>query len=146
IELAQPLFGGDFPRRSRADEDLVAHVADRLSRVGGKSGVVSEPPQQRVGVEEDPHQAASQDRSSSSGRGSKNSSPTRPGRRPGRRPPGSAASGTSRAYGRPAFATMISSPAWARSSSLEKWVLASWTLTTVATVPPGPGYPTKSAD
>ncbi|CAI08337.1 hypothetical protein ebA3897 [Aromatoleum aromaticum EbN1] len=129
VQLAEAMFGSDFPCARCADEDRVRVVRDRLACNRRQSRVVGEPPQQSVGIEQISHRP-SHASSSLSGSGSKNSSPMRPARRPGRRAEVAGAKGISRAYGFPALARMISCPAWACSSNREKCVLASWTLTT----------------
>ena len=132
----EPLLRRDFPGGGCTGEDLGGLVADQLTGDFRQAIVVGEPPEQGVGVEQDLHQARSQASNSSAGSGSKKASPTRPGRPPGCRPPVGLASGINRAYGLPAFATMISCPAWACSSSLENCVLASCTFTIVVKTPP----------
>lgn len=53
-QLAEPIFGRDLPGGGRADEDLIRLVDDRPARRRRERAVVGEPPDEDVGVEQDP--------------------------------------------------------------------------------------------
>lgn len=63
-ELPGRAFDRELPDRDGADQDLVLGIRPGLARRDGQPGVIREPPQQRVGVEE---QAAQRTYSSNSG-------------------------------------------------------------------------------
>lgn len=50
-KLADAGFCGDFPGRSRADDDGIGTSADHFAGAGWKRGVIGEPPEQGVGVQ-----------------------------------------------------------------------------------------------
>jgi len=56
-ELAQRCLDRDFPRAGGAHEDLVAFIGDDGARLRTQLGVVAEPPQQRMGIEQHLSQA-----------------------------------------------------------------------------------------
>lgn len=84
IELADPLLGCNFPGACRAREDPVVRIGDGAPGGRRQSLVVRGPPQE-LRIEQHAHQPSSQALSSSSGKGSKNASPTVPASLPGRR-------------------------------------------------------------
>jgi hypothetical protein len=80
-----------------------------------------------MGIQKEPHQRLSKALAIARGSGASKffEIRIRPLSKPGRRGRVGAAKGMSRARGRPARAMTISSPFAARSTSREKWVLAS---------------------
>src|ERR687887_558406 len=54
-ELAASSFEGDLPGRRRADEDEVRRRRDGLPSTAAETGIVGEPPEQSMRVEEKPH-------------------------------------------------------------------------------------------
>jgi hypothetical protein len=85
-KFPKPLFGADLPNARGADEDLVCWISDDLAYGTAQARAVSPPPNQRVGIEQHPHPfLPSQAANSSSGKGSKNSSPRTPLISPGLR-------------------------------------------------------------
>ena len=52
---ADPVFRRDFPRRRRADKDLVFGVDHGRLCIGGKQRIAGEPPDQRMGIEQQSH-------------------------------------------------------------------------------------------
>lgn len=50
-KLANAGFCGDFPGRSRADDDGIGTGADHFAGAGWKRGIIGEPPEQGVGVQ-----------------------------------------------------------------------------------------------
>lgn len=54
-QAAETNLDDDFPGRCGADDNIVAGIGDPLARAAGQLGAVTEPPQQRVGVEEQVH-------------------------------------------------------------------------------------------
>src|SRR6266571_4795580 len=88
----------------------------------------SEHPQPHLRVEEDSHSSNALRMSSGSGASKSSATKTRPFSVPSGRSFTTGAAGTKRATGTPALAMITSSPAATRSRSLERWVLASWTL------------------
>src|SRR5579864_1838129 len=120
-----------LPDRRSTNEDGRGRIGNRLPGSGTELGIFGEPPEKGVAIQEELHSLSPRNAArTSSGSGSSKSGPRRirPFRRPGRR--GSAATGTSFATGRPLFAMMTSSPRATRSSSFDRWVLASCTLKT----------------
>src|SRR6202035_4001822 len=118
----------DFPNRRRADDTLVRLVAHRRAQRRRDLAGPLIRPEQDMRVDQQPHGSYSKYFCSSGGRGPSKSSamyvipssfcPNRRFFRDGRY-------GTSLAFGLPALAMTISSPAAARSTSLERFVFAS---------------------
>ena len=52
-KFAEAGFRGDLPCRGSTDEDGVGTRADKPAGAGGKRGIVSEPPEKRVGVQKE---------------------------------------------------------------------------------------------
>ncbi len=76
-QFANPEPGGDLPGGRRTDHDVVRFVRERIPRRAGKPVTVREPPQKRVGVQQQRHgYPPSHAVSSSSGRGSQKASGT----------------------------------------------------------------------
>ena len=50
-EFAEPMFGGDFPSRRRADHYFVVLIPNRLPRRSRQSAAPGKPPKERMGVE-----------------------------------------------------------------------------------------------
>ena len=76
-QLSNPEFRGDLPGRSRAYKNSIAGPRQVLPRRGGQRGIVREPPEERVRIDQKTHLVYSHRASSSSANGSKNSGPTR---------------------------------------------------------------------
>ena len=135
-QLADPEFRRDLPGRGRADENRVLAIADVPTHAQRQPPIAVEPPQQRVRVEQEPHNA-SQASTSEGGSGSKKAAVTRalPRMAPNFRSGGTASIRTSLATGCLFRAMTISSPASARSMRRDRCVLAAWTVTTFITVP-----------
>src|SRR5215211_1033817 len=129
LQPAEPGLDGDLPPTCRGEEQLVATISDDLPCLLGEPGVVGDPPQESVRIEQNP-QRSKASRTSSGSEASK-SSPiiTRPDALPDLRRSGFSPAGTSRATGLPAFEITTSSPSLTRSSNRERCVLASWTFT-----------------
>src|SRR5277367_3184346 len=130
-QLADAEFGRDFPSAGGGDVDVVSVVFHRLPSFPAEILFVGERPQERVRIKQQPQSPSPfQRRSSSSGKGSKNSGPTlnTPLKRPsGRACPCFGSIATIRATGlrsRPEV-IMTSSPSLASFTSLESCVLAS---------------------
>jgi hypothetical protein len=67
---AEPLLDGDLPHRRGARECGVSTL-DRTARRRRHGGIVEQPPQQRVGIEQQPHRRPSNSRNGGSGKFSK---------------------------------------------------------------------------
>src|SRR5207237_4333180 len=133
-QFADPEFGRYLARRSGAREHLAARIGDGIASDRRQCRIAEQPPEQRVGVQQQTHPyalsesgACSQGSSSSGGSGSKNSGPISnwPRIAPKTRFP-LGATAVSLATGLLPRAMMISSPASARATSLERLVLAAW--------------------
>jgi hypothetical protein len=70
-------LGSSLPRRGGAHQKHITGLCHRFARSAGKSRIITQPPEQSVGVDEGRTAAYSQAESSSAGSGSKNSGPTR---------------------------------------------------------------------
>ena len=55
LPFAEPVFGCDLPGADGADQDDVGRVGDRRAGGGGQAPVIGPPPDQRVGIEQQPH-------------------------------------------------------------------------------------------
>lgn len=90
-ELAQSVLGGDFPGGRGADDNLIRRIVNRVAHFAWEAFVAGQPPEERMGVEEEPHGRYFHAASSRFGSGSKNESGTTrtplraPNLRPGRR-------------------------------------------------------------
>ncbi len=132
LEPAGSRFDGDLPCRGGRDKNLVARRGDGIASRAWQDGIVGQPPQQDVRVEEQPHgRSPRKAAATSSGSSSKSSwTRTRPAQRPGRRGDRSRA-GTMRATTWPARAISTSSvcPRSTAATRRERLVLASCMLT-----------------
>lgn len=72
-QLADPIFGCDFPGRGAADEDAILRIVDDGTTGGVKLRLIKDSPQQNMGIEKVTH---SHSCNSSSVMGSKKASPT----------------------------------------------------------------------
>src|SRR5213082_345773 len=131
LQLAHGPLDGDLPRADRAHRNEIG-PPHGTNRSGPK--LLQVPPNQRVGVEQQPHSDSPvNNRKTSGGSGASKSSAIQPlpfplpGLRRWRVSLG--ASGTKRALGFPDLAMMISRPWAACSTSSERWVFASYRLT-----------------
>ena len=121
---AQGSFDDNFPPAYGTEPNLIGVIGKDLSSPLGEAVAVSDPPEKRRGIEEDPH---SKLRKSSSGNGASKvgSSVTCPRALPGNLRPFGEPKGTRRATGLPPLAIVISSPRSTRSISFDKCVFAS---------------------
>src|SRR5712691_3222134 len=130
-QLAERGLDRQFPGGGRADRDIRFGPGD--GRAGGlaERGIVGQPPEQRVGVEEQPHGCSPLKAAATSGGSSSKSGAmvTRPSQPPGVRGAWDSTYGTSLATGVPDRPIRISSPCSARSTRREKFVFASWMFT-----------------
>jgi len=133
--LAHGAFDLELPNGRRGDDHLVGRIRDRCPGGPVQGRLITQPPEQRIGVEQQDHRSKS--------RAIPAFGPSKSGaivicsrHRPGMRGWVVRRNGTSRATGRPARAITISSPASTRSISRERWVLASWMLTVSAMTRP----------
>jgi len=55
IELANSLFDSHFPDAGRAEKDQILGRRDQLTAPVTKCWIISQPPQEKVRVEQDPH-------------------------------------------------------------------------------------------
>src|SRR5450830_1936481 len=127
---SNPRLDRKLPSACDTQEDLVPLSRDQLSRLRREPRIVADPPEERMRVEQQPHDPKK--RRSLAGRGASKFPfiVNRPRALPGSRRAVRSENGTRRATGRPAFPITISSPWLNRTRSFEKWVLASWTFTT----------------
>src|SRR5439155_22420691 len=109
----------DLPGARRAEVDLVRSVGDHPARPAGQLGAVSDPPEKPMGIEKNPH---SNRFCSSFGSGPSKSDATvmRPRAAPGTLRTTRGAIGTILATGRPALASVISSPRTTLAMSRER--------------------------
>ncbi len=124
LNPAQGSFDNYFPPAYGTEPNLIGVVGKDLSSSLGEAIAVSDPPEKRRGIEEDPH---SKLRKISSGKGASKvgSSVTWPCALPGDLRPFGDPNGTRRATGLPPLAIVISSPWSTRSMSFDKCVFAS---------------------
>ncbi len=124
LNPAQGSFNDNFPPAYRTEPNLIGVVGKDLSSPLGETVAISDPPEKRRGIEEDPH---SKLRKSSSGKGASKvgSTVTWPRALPGDLRPFGDPKGTRRATGLPPLAIVISSPWSTRSMSFDKCVFAS---------------------
>ena len=124
-QLAQTRLRCDLPGRSGADQDRVRFVGDSATRLERKPAIAIQPPEKRMGIQQQAHRY-SQSLSSRSGNDSKKARVTlaRPRIAPNRRAGRTGRSLVRRATGVDPRAMMTSSPFSARSTSRESWVLA----------------------
>src|SRR6266480_1042147 len=131
VQLAYGSFDGDLPRADGAHYNEFGPL-HRANGSGPKFFQV--PPNQRVGVEQQPHSDSPvNNRKTSGGSGASKSSAIQPLPFPSpylrRWRVSLGASGTSRALGFPDLVMTISRPCAACSTSSERWVFASYRLT-----------------
>src|SRR6266498_1907486 len=127
-QLPQRVLDRDLPGARRRKQQLVVRGGDELPGRGGEPFRRREHPQPHLGVEEDSHSSNALRMSSGSGASKSSATKTRPFSVPSGRSVRTGVAGTRRATGTPALAMITSSPAATRCKSLERWVLASWTL------------------
>lgn len=134
LELAERCFDRDLEERARAEERL-PRPRYRLARRGRETIVVSQPPERRVGVDEEPQSTTPRSRATSSGQTSKSSAiEIRPARAPGlRRTDSRSGMGTRRATGCLPRRSSTGSPFSARATSFERLVFASPMLNVLVT-------------
>src|SRR5947208_15094321 len=127
VQLAYASLDGDLPRADGAHHNEFGplHRAD-----GSGPKLLQVPPNQRVGIEQQPHSDSPVNRrNTSGGSGASKSSAIHPLPFPNpylrSRRVSLGASGTSRAFGLPDLAIVISRPAAACSTRAARWVFAS---------------------
>src|SRR3954468_122140 len=128
FELAEAALDRDLPDDDRTDHNPVAFGGDRLPcPLADLVRVPGHPPEDDVSVEQEVQGCMPRDSARSSGSSSKSSAIfTFPRQAPAREEkPSPCRSGTSRAAGSPRRVMTISSPACARSTNFDSWVLAS---------------------
>ena len=130
---SDPRLDRKLPGARDTQEDLVPLSRDQLSRLRRKPRIVADPPEERVRVEQQPHDPKKRRSLAGSGASKFPFIVNRPRALPGSRRAVRSENGTRRATGRPAFPITISSPWLNRTRSFEKWVFASWTFTTFDT-------------
>ena len=139
-EASQTVLDGDLPRRGCAQEHIVGRVDDRLARHRRQARIILGQPEERHGVEQEPHissrlrrpalrreQAALRGAGRRRSRGSRRD-PCRADRRGSSR---RSANGRISATGRFRRQRMMQSPGFNRAMCSDRWVFASCMLSRV---------------
>src|SRR5437868_12062537 len=133
LQMTKCALDRELPGRGHAHENRVFCRCECFSCIWAEGTWLIQPPKKNVRIQQDSHLRLREDRPSkesrrSAGRGSSKFGEIQilPRKNPPfRRLAGAGRKGTSFAFGWPALAMTISSPAAARSTSSERWVFAS---------------------